>query len=167
MSIRAGRPGDGVALRAIHEASWRDAYAASVPPEAFGMPLARVMERRWCAWPNDRSIWVHEEAMPQGFVALVDRGGGHWLLDNLHVAPEWRGRGIGARLLRHALIEARAMDASEVELEVLAGNRGARRFYAAHGGVEGPGEDTDLLGYPAAYRTYRWDRAGLEAMGSN
>ncbi|MGR3491696.1 MAG: GNAT family N-acetyltransferase [Shimia sp.] len=164
--IRRGRAGDEAALRAVHEASWRDAYAPFVPAEAFSAPLARVMARRWDTWPEDRVIWVLEDPAPTGFVALVDEGGGRWLLDNLHVDPNRRGDGVGARLLTYALAWAHGGGAREVWLEVLAGNAGARRFYARHGGVEGPGVDTALLGYPATYRSVTWDRSALETIAA-
>ncbi|MGR3466700.1 MAG: GNAT family N-acetyltransferase [Shimia sp.] len=164
--IRRGRAGDEAALRALHEASWRDAYAPFVPPEAFGAPLARVMARRWDAWPEDRVIWVWADPAPRGFVALVEEGEGRWLLDNLHVDPARRGGGLGARLLSHALVWAHDAGARHVWLEVLAGNACARRFYARHGGVEGPGLDTALLGHPAAYCSVTWDRGALETIAA-
>ena len=57
-------------------------------------------------------------------------------LANLAVAPEARGRGIGAQLLRGALAAAEARGSSAMYLEVRASNVSARALYGAHGFVE-------------------------------
>ncbi len=57
-------------------------------------------------------------------------------LANLAVAPEYRRRGIGSRLLREAMRHAREEDAKEVFLEVRAKNIQARRFYSRRGFME-------------------------------
>jgi ribosomal-protein-alanine N-acetyltransferase len=58
-------------------------------------------------------------------------------LANLAVAPEYRDRGIGSRLLRETIRYARKEGAREVYLEVRAKNIPARRFYSKRGFVEG------------------------------
>jgi ribosomal-protein-alanine N-acetyltransferase len=55
---------------------------------------------------------------------------------DLAVAPEARGRGIGATLLRSAVRTARARGASAIYLEVRDSNAAARRLYASHGFTE-------------------------------
>ena len=59
-----------------------------------------------------------------------------WLgprLDQLWLLPEARGRGIGARLLRHAETEMAALGHRRFELVCMIGNEGARRLYERHG----------------------------------
>lgn len=59
------------------------------------------------------------------------------LLDNLHVAPERKGGGLGTRLLAETarwLVEAHA--GAPLHLEVYAPNAAALGFYARMGGVE-------------------------------
>ena len=70
--------------------------------------------------------------------ALADADPDHGpLLDNLHVKPGWRGRGIGARLLNEARLWSAAIAPGEpMRLWVLEGNLAARRFYRSQGGVE-------------------------------
>ncbi|MDN7025924.1 ribosomal-protein-alanine N-acetyltransferase [Methanoculleus sp. FWC-SCC1] len=67
-----------------------------------------------------------------GFVAggLEDTGEevyGHIM--NLAVAPECRGRGVGARLVRRLEQQFALGGAAGVQLEVRVGNTGAQRFY--------------------------------------
>lgn len=168
MKLRPGHLSDASALRAIHEASWRDAYAAFVPPEAFGAPLAAVMAKRWDEWLETAVITVAVLAgTPIAFSALRPRGSGRWLLDNLHVSPSARSAGAGAALLSHAAADVLGRGGDEMWLEVLAGNAGARRFYTRFGGVEGPAEDTELLGFPADYVGVTWSRLALCSLAKN
>jgi len=55
---------------------------------------------------------------------------------NLAVAPEARGKGIGAALLDAALTHAERMHVSAVYLEVRDSNQTARRLYASRGFAE-------------------------------
>jgi [ribosomal protein S18]-alanine N-acetyltransferase len=52
---------------------------------------------------------------------------------NLAVAPEWRGRGVGAVLLDAALTEARQGGAHVAHLEVRDSNKAARALYGSRG----------------------------------
>ena len=53
----------------------------------------------------------------------------------MFVLPEWRGRGIGSRLLAACLTAARRAGLERIELEVYADNEAAIRLYEAHGFV--------------------------------
>lgn len=55
---------------------------------------------------------------------------------NLAVAPAWRGRGIGARLLDDLLAMAEERGASTMWLEVRESNVAARRLYSSRGFTE-------------------------------
>lgn len=69
---------------------------------------------------------------PAGIALLAIRGARGWI-GGMGLAPEWRGRGEAAPLMRAALDEARALGLASVELEVLAQNTPARRLYASLG----------------------------------
>ena len=57
------------------------------------------------------------------------------LLDDLVVAPERRGAGIGTRLLKHAIAFAREQECKRITLNTDRSNLSARRFYEKHGFV--------------------------------
>ncbi len=73
-----------------------------------------------------------------GSVALKEVGPGHVELKMMRTSPQVRGRGLGRRLLAHALAEAAAGGAVRVSLETgraeVFGT--ARALYAAHGFTE-------------------------------
>lgn len=66
---------------------------------------------------------------------------GHWLvageahISTIAVAPQWRGRGLGALLLLSMIYQALAQDAGVVSLEVRENNEPAQRLYTAYGFV--------------------------------
>jgi GNAT superfamily N-acetyltransferase len=70
------------------------------------------------------------------FTLSTALGGRVALLEDLVVAPAHRGAGLGARMLRHAVDEARATGCKRVTLLTDRDNAGARRFYARLGFVE-------------------------------
>jgi GNAT superfamily N-acetyltransferase len=55
------------------------------------------------------------------------------LLEELYVAPEHRGRGIGHEVLERALALARARGSQTFEINVDEDDVDARRFYERHG----------------------------------
>jgi aminoglycoside 6'-N-acetyltransferase len=105
----------------------------------------------WYDWPLELSrgefdwrefLIAEEDGRPVGFVQLIDASeeeshywgddvpAGAWAIDIWIGAPEDRGRGLGAEMMRLAL--ARCFDrhcASEVLIDPLASNEGALRFY--------------------------------------
>ena len=77
------------------------------------------------------------EAGPVGFVYMLSGVDATWgtLIDNLHVMPGFKGRGIGRRLLEAAARNRASLPrASAFILFVFEANIAARRFYASVGG---------------------------------
>jgi ribosomal-protein-alanine N-acetyltransferase len=54
-------------------------------------------------------------------------------INNVAVLPEYRGRGLGTRLMRRVLTEGRRLGATRATLEVRASNVEARNFYEGLG----------------------------------
>jgi len=70
------------------------------------------------------------------------------LLDELYVAPELRGRGLGSALLAAAEAVTRQRGGQLLEINVDGDDTGARRFYQRHGYHNSePGEDQPILYY--------------------
>ena len=70
------------------------------------------------------------------------------LLDELYVAPELRGQGVGSTLLLAAEAMTRERGGELLEINVDGGDIDARRFYERHGYTNTePGQDQPLLYY--------------------
>jgi len=102
----------------------REASVDSIPPSVHDEEEVR----RWVAdvlLPH-REVWV-AAADGDGLVAVLVLHR-DWV-DQLMVAPDWWGRGLGTRLL--ALAKQRRPDG--LQLWTFATNEGAQRFYERHG----------------------------------
>jgi len=133
------------------------------------LPAVLEIERRSFGQPWSRAFFEKELSTPFArLVAAVDEGAlrpclaGYtcrWrVTDEVHllnvaVHPEYRGTGIGRRLVEAVLDEARSGAARVVFLEVRAGNVVARRLYRRLGfrdigvrrGYYGPGQDAIVM----------------------
>jgi GNAT superfamily N-acetyltransferase len=128
-------------VAALHVASWRTAYRG-ILKDAY-LDGAAETERRahWTrrlAAPvsGHTGVVAEQDGESVGFFYLIadaDPARGT-LLDNLHVAPQARGAGLGRQLLARAAgeIEARHWPRG-LHLWVFDANTGARRFYERHG----------------------------------
>jgi GNAT superfamily N-acetyltransferase len=68
----------------------------------------------------------------------LERAGKIAWLEELYVAPAFRGRGLGTRLLERAAREARRAGCISLELEVVRGHERAARLYLREGFLELP-----------------------------
>lgn len=81
---------------------------------------------------------------PEGAVGMVSilfsvstaEGGKVAWLEDMIVHPGWRGAGIGERLIRHAIGEARSAGCLRLTLLTAGSNSGAIRFYSRLGFTE-------------------------------
>jgi len=93
-------------------------WMKSVRGRDFPFVIARAGETviGWCdIAPNERAGYQHVGHLGMGLL------------------PDWRRRGIGARLLSTALAEADRIGLERVELEVFSGNGPAQRLYRGFG----------------------------------
>lgn len=144
MLIRRAVPSDRDAITALHLASWQDAYAVELPPEVLRDEVPGFLRDRWAARrfiPPEVTLVAEDGGILRGFVcALTDRDPP--LIDNLHVHPDLRGGGTGARLLIEVRAALRAEGFHRACLTVLERNPRALAFYLREGGVdEGAVED--------------------------
>ncbi|WP_108483282.1 GNAT family N-acetyltransferase [Oceaniglobus ichthyenteri] len=151
MILRPATPADLQDLHNLHHASWASAYRGMVPDGALGAPLDDHMGRVWAELPGGITV-AHDGTRLMGFVRLKPNQGWPYI-DNLHVAPDLRGHGIGESLLKAAATQA---EQGRMWLTVLAVNHGARRFYRRMGGQEGAQMteillDTSVATYPVIW----------------
>ena len=122
----------------------------------FGEPTPgpAVLQRRLVSLlaTNATLAWLGGE--PAVGVAVVTLRTNVWfdgpvaLLDELYVAPEFRGQGIGSAMIAAILAKAREEGWELVDINVDECDEGARRFYERHGFANTePGSDERGLYY--------------------
>jgi ribosomal protein S18 acetylase RimI-like enzyme len=120
--IRRATTADATGVGDVWLASWRATF--DFPP---AHPDADV--RRWLAEElvPEHETWVVADPADGRLVALMALSDS--MVEQLYVAPDWIGRGIGRRLID--LAKQRRPDG--LELYCFQVNTGARRFYERHG----------------------------------
>ena len=109
LEIRPITARDAGALAQLHTDSWRSTYRGILRDEYLDGDIGRERRAHWqsrfqCPTSGQFGLLALCETVEVGFAfafAGADARRGT-LLDNLHVCPEWRGGGIGTRLL-HAV----------------------------------------------------------------
>jgi GNAT superfamily N-acetyltransferase len=143
ITFRKATESDVKEIASLHTESWRDAYRIILPDSYLDCQLAEERANFWrsrfSSLDPHRFLVVLGE-MPGELVGfacvLLDRDP-PWgaCLDNLHVSPRWRSRGMGRQLLGRAAQWVRATEPGwPIHLWVFEANAGARRFYDALGG---------------------------------
>jgi GNAT superfamily N-acetyltransferase len=142
-AIRSATLADCQSIASLHTASWRNTYRGILPDAYLDGPIAEERANLWrtrLASPGaDRRqvLLVEGEEGLVGFVCVLLDQEPLWgaCLDNLHVLPGLRGRGLGRQLFSSA---AQWVVSEEpgwpMHLWVFEANYGARRFYDALGG---------------------------------
>ncbi len=141
--FRTAKENDAEAIALLHAESWRDAYRGILPDSYLDGPIAHeraaLWRSRFSTLSSDRFFVVLAETpeKPVGFACVLLDEDPQWgaCLDNLHVLPEWRSRGIGRLLLdRASQWIVSTAPGWPVHLWVFEANTGARRLYDALGG---------------------------------
>jgi GNAT superfamily N-acetyltransferase len=141
MQIRDARPSDLDPIAQLHAQSWRLAYRGILSDAFLNGDLVAERTALWRErfdTPADRqSIVVAEkDGALLGFACAFGAHDAQWgsLLENLHVAPEHKGSGIGTQRVRHVARWCADTQAAEgLHLWVLAGNTAAQAFYRRMG----------------------------------
>jgi ribosomal protein S18 acetylase RimI-like enzyme len=142
MALRPMRPDDADAVAALHAASWRVAYRGIFTDRYLDDEVDAERRHAWrerlqvhpC--PTDWGLVAEDDAGNMlGFAYVMpahDPDWGHYL-DNLHVAPESKGAGLGPRLMQAVAQRLPATPPRPLFLWVLDANETAKRFYARLG----------------------------------
>lgn len=133
---------DWVAFRSLRLRALADS------PTAFGATLAEAEAQPEAVWRSRAEgpgplllAFAGDDPVAMGGL-FVPAEADEAFVWGMWVAPEARGQGLGARVLRELLEHARRLGRT-VSLHVTDGNDGARRLYEAHGFV-GTGEREPL-----------------------
>jgi ribosomal protein S18 acetylase RimI-like enzyme len=141
--LRPATAPDAPAIAALHVTSWRDAYAAILDPNFLAGPIEADLLELW----NSRLYDAHPDQIVHvaevedreiiGFVCAFRNADPVWgsLVDNLHIAPHTRGKGVGEKLIRLAasLLASRYAQGG-LHLWVFDANTAGLRFYERLGG---------------------------------
>ncbi len=119
-------------FRDIRLASLRDS------PQAFSATLESALARDEASWREGLAGRAQFVAMAADDVAgtaggMVDASGHFGELVSMWVAPPWRGRGAGARLIEEVAGWAAAAGLKELRLWFVEGNEAAERSYLRSG----------------------------------
>ena len=145
-TIRRVDAQDAYALASIHAASWRSAYRGMLRDDFLDGDLVRnrlaLWTKRLGPVPEGHFGYVaHTADEPTGFAFAFGAHDPEWgtQIDNLHVLPSERGRGLGKQLLLNLVTQASLTYPDEgLYLWVYEKNDNARRFYEAlHGEAVG------------------------------
>lgn len=142
MLLRSAKISDVEDIIDIHIASWRDAYRPFLDPQYLAGPIEEdrrsVWHERFAEKNVDWQVTVAEDANQiLGFVCIFGNHDPKWgaLLDNLHVSPHAKRRGIGRQLIESAAAWTAIEHPSQgMHLWVFEGNHSACAFYSRLGG---------------------------------
>jgi ribosomal protein S18 acetylase RimI-like enzyme len=134
IQIRADlRPGDLGDIVRMHGDIYASEYGLDATFDAsVAGALATLVDR---GWPGDREgIWVAEaDGERAGAVILSDEGNGLSRLRMFVLRPEYRGAGVGRRLLEALLARARAAGYRRIELDTFSELQAAAHLYRRAG----------------------------------
>jgi ribosomal protein S18 acetylase RimI-like enzyme len=139
--LRPAAPADAAAVAALHAASWKVAYRGLLADDYLDNGIAADRTKVWNERlhnpaPSQRVVLAHIGDSLIGFTCVFlneDPVLGS-LLDNIHVDPQIRRRGVGEHLLAASADLCRSeAPGSGLYLSVLEGNLEALRFYLAMG----------------------------------
>jgi GNAT superfamily N-acetyltransferase len=141
VNIRDAKLSEANAIASLHASSWMTAYRGLLTDEYLDNDLEGERKKHWSekmpAITDKEFVLVAEnEGELIGFVAVLDKpeAGFDALVDNLHVRPDMKGRGIGGLLLNAVAARLLDMRRKSFYLFVLKGNISAENFYLAKGG---------------------------------
>jgi [ribosomal protein S18]-alanine N-acetyltransferase len=118
--IRSATPDDVPAMRALEQQTRSAAHWAEREYDALFAPESP---------PRITLVAIAEvDASVVGFV-IARCATDEWEIENVLVAPEHRGRGVGSKIIRDVLLRAQVAGATSVLLEVRGSNLAARRLY--------------------------------------
>lgn len=171
--VRTAAAADALAIARLHAESWRSAYRGMLSDAYLDGDVVAEREAFWSralAEPpaNQHVLVAEEDGRIAGFVSIYGADDARWGtgIEAVHVSPDLKGRGIGARMMAAAGAWcAGSHPGLGVYLHVLQPNEAARRFYERIGGrVAESGVWKALDGGEVPEHRMTWpDGAALEA----
>ena len=115
---------------------------------------------RWHMDHEHRLMFAEEEGGTlRGYYSLLLKDHHECELGNLSVLPEYRHRGIGTELLKHAVRTARAQGCSVMRLSIVEENSVLRKWYEQNGAVHTGTEKFDFFPFTCGYMAIDLEKA--------
>lgn len=116
---------------------------------AFATDETRLI---WQLDQQHRMMFLDEEdGVICGYYSLLLKGNAECELGSLSVLPEYRHRGIGTNLLKHAVDTAKQQHCSVMNLSIVEENTVLRRWYERNGAVHTGTEQFDFFPFTCGY----------------
>jgi GNAT superfamily N-acetyltransferase len=169
LKLRDATQHDASAIALLHTKSWSTAYRGLLPDSYLDDNLLEERTRHW-NWKlsslsqKEFVLLAWEENELIGFAAVTHKPerGYEALLDNLHVLPTLKGKGLGSILIKAVALRLSQTGRKNFYLWVLQGNTPAEAFYKSRGGTPAD-QTTGIFGGKTVYETrFVWDN--LEAL---
>ncbi|MBL7817820.1 MAG: GNAT family N-acetyltransferase [Saprospiraceae bacterium] len=143
MVYRIAKESDAEPIAHLHAESWRNTYRgmlsdAYLDNDVFAERRLHWQKRFDNPASNQWILVAESEGEIVGFVCNYGADDEKWgtLIDNLHVRPDQKGRGIGTHLIQKAMDWAQEnYPETGVHLFVFEANESARYFYEKMGGT--------------------------------
>ena len=156
MDIRSAKHSDRPRIAAVQAESWRETYADVLPAAYLADQITTDLERHWneVKIQTEDLVLVAEDNGILGFIAVWCRPDP--FIDNLHVIPPQRSKGLGSALLRSAAQQLLLKGHTTAYLWVVASNARALVLYERLGGVRTDSALKPLFGHRATHIKVEW-----------
>ena len=142
-------------VRVIRQSHQTVADEFGITPENAPRYVAFATDVDRLAWHMDhehRLMFLDEEdSKICGYYSLLLKEDGESELGNLSVLPEYRHRGIGTELLKHAMNTAREQNCRILRLSIVEENTVLRQWYEQNGAVHIGTEKYDFFPFTCGY----------------
>jgi GNAT superfamily N-acetyltransferase len=163
ISFRDYKLSDADAIGTLHAQSWFTAYRGILLDSYLDNDLQAERKRYWrgklpTLSSKEFIIVAENDEGVVGFAAVMDEpeNGYEALLDNLHVRPDLKGKGLGGQLMKAVAERLQATGRSSFYLWVLKGNVAAEEFYKAKYGVPADVSSTEFGGKTVGKTRFIW-----------
>lgn len=164
MFPQTAKSANAPAIAALHARSWQRAYRGVFSDHYLDVECSVERLKTWTERfakpdPKQHCSVIFDQDQLAGFCctfASYDEHGAY--LDNLHVASEYQGKGLGRLLMQDA---ARGVPDDEIYLVVLVSNAPAIAFYRRMNGRMGHTKTIDLAGTLVEVISVHWKTSAL------
>ena len=154
MNIRDASPKDAVLLTELIRSSFNDvARRYNLTPENCPKHPSNC-RADWIEWAMDKGVQYYlleEDGRAKGCAALEKASPETCYLERLAVLPEFRRKGLGRRLVDHALDQAKNLGVSKVEIGLIDWQTDLKQWYAGLGFSNKNTAEFEHLPFPVAF----------------